>query len=72
MYKNILLPTDGSALAGKAVEAGIALAKATGARLTAMAAFEPFHLFAITPEQLAYNRSGTRFTINVAKPAAGQ
>jgi nucleotide-binding universal stress UspA family protein len=55
MYKNILLPTDGSALAGKAVEAGIALAKATGARLTAMAAFEPFHLFAITPEQLAYN-----------------
>ena len=29
-------------------------------------------LATLTPEQLAYNRSGTRFTINVAKPAAGQ
>ncbi len=55
MYKNILLPTDGSALAGKAVEAGIALAKATGARLTTMVAIEPFHIFAFAPEQLEYN-----------------
>ena len=31
--------------------------------------FEVFVGFALTPEQLAYNRSGTRFTINVAKPA---
>ena len=54
MYKNILLPTDGSALAGKAIEAGIALARATGARLTAMVAIEPFHIFAIAPEQLGH------------------
>ena len=31
--------------------------------------FEVFVGFDLTPEQLAYNRSGTRFTINVAKPA---
>ncbi len=34
--------------------------------------FEIIVGFDLTPEQLAYNRSGTRFTINVAKPAAGQ
>ncbi len=32
--------------------------------------FEVFVGFDLTPEQLAYNRSGTRFTINVAKPPA--
>ena len=31
MYTNILIPTDGSELAGKAVEHGIALAKRIGA-----------------------------------------
>ena len=31
MYTNILIPTDGSDLAGKAVQRGIALAKRVGA-----------------------------------------
>lgn len=31
--------------------------------------FDVFVGFDLTPEQLAYNRSGVRFTINVAKPA---
>lgn len=31
--------------------------------------FEVIVGFELTPEQLAYNRSGTRFTINVAPPA---
>jgi nucleotide-binding universal stress UspA family protein len=31
MYKNILIPTDGSELAGKAVQDGMGLAKALGA-----------------------------------------
>ena len=35
MYKHILLPTDGSELSGRAVESGIALAKALGAKVTA-------------------------------------
>lgn len=34
--------------------------------------FEVLVGFDLTPEQLAYNRSGTRFTINVAKPASPQ
>jgi nucleotide-binding universal stress UspA family protein len=36
MYKNILLPTDGSAQAEKAVIAGIKLAAAVGARVTGL------------------------------------
>ena len=34
MYKHILLPTDGSKLADKAVKQGVALAKSIGARVT--------------------------------------
>jgi nucleotide-binding universal stress UspA family protein len=35
MYRHILVPTDGSALSEKAVRHAIALAKSTGARVTA-------------------------------------
>ncbi len=34
MFRNILVPTDGSALSRKAVSRAVALAKATGARVT--------------------------------------
>ena len=34
MYKHIMLPTDGSKLAGKAIKQGIALAKSIGAKVT--------------------------------------
>lgn len=42
MYKHILIATDGSELAGKAVTTGLKLAKALGARVTAMTATEPW------------------------------
>ena len=42
MYKNILLPTDGSKLSQKAVKAGLALAKALKARVTGCFVYEPF------------------------------
>ena len=45
MYTNILIPTDGSELAGKAVEHGIALAKRIGAKVTALTVLLPFHTF---------------------------
>ena len=45
MYTNILIPTDGSELAGKAVEHGIALAKRIGAKVTVLTALPPFHTF---------------------------
>ncbi len=44
MYTNILIPTDGSELAGKAVEHGIALAKRIGAKVTALTVLPPFHI----------------------------
>jgi nucleotide-binding universal stress UspA family protein len=41
MFKHILLPTDGSALSNEAVRAGVALAKALGARVTGFFAAPP-------------------------------
>jgi nucleotide-binding universal stress UspA family protein len=43
MYTNILIPTDGSELAGKAIPHGIALAKRIGAKVTVMTVLRPFH-----------------------------
>jgi len=40
MFKHILIPTDGSAVASKAVKAGIELAKQLGARVTGYYAVE--------------------------------
>jgi nucleotide-binding universal stress UspA family protein len=47
MFKHILIPTDGSAVAAKAVKAGIALAKESGAKVTGYYAIEPLptHLY---------------------------
>src|SRR5688500_18708966 len=42
MYKHILVPTDGSTLATKGVRAGIRLAKALGARITAVYVVPPY------------------------------
>jgi nucleotide-binding universal stress UspA family protein len=44
MYTNILIPTDGSELAGKAGQDGIALAKRIGAKTTALTVLPPFHV----------------------------
>jgi nucleotide-binding universal stress UspA family protein len=54
LYKNILIPTDGSELAAKAVEQGILFAKEIGAKITAMTVTEPFHLLSVAPSQLEY------------------
>jgi nucleotide-binding universal stress UspA family protein len=45
MYTAILIPTDGSELAAKAVQHGIALAKRIGAKVTALTVLPPFHTF---------------------------
>ena len=44
MFKHILIPTDGSPVANKAVKAGIELAKVLGARVTAYYATEALQL----------------------------
>ena len=42
MYKHILVATDGSDLAGRAVEQGLTLAKALGSKVTAVTVTEPW------------------------------
>ena len=41
MFKHILIPTDGSAVAEKAIKAGVALAAEMGASVTGYYAIEP-------------------------------
>lgn len=50
MYKSILIPTDGSELAGKAVQYGIAFAKGIGAKITVLTVTVPFHVFTLDPQ----------------------
>jgi nucleotide-binding universal stress UspA family protein len=47
MFKHILIPTDGSRLAAKAIKAGVAMAKEMGAKVTGYCAQEPVptHLY---------------------------
>jgi nucleotide-binding universal stress UspA family protein len=47
MFKHILIPTDGSQLAAKAIKAGVEMAKEMGARVTGYCAQEPVpvHLY---------------------------
>ena len=49
MYKHLLIATDGSVLSNKAIEHGIALAKALGAKVTALTVTEPFYESAFEP-----------------------
>ena len=45
MYTNMLIATDGSELAGNAVQHGIALAMRIGAKVTVITVSPPFHVF---------------------------
>ena len=53
MFKNILVPTDGSDLAAKAVEQAVLFAKEIGAKITAVTITEPSNLLSVSPTQLA-------------------
>jgi len=54
MYKHILIATDGSELAGKAVAAGLELAKLLGAKVTAVTAIEPWLSIATSDTAAAF------------------
>ena len=54
MYKNILIPTDASELAAKAVEQCILFAKEICAKITAVTVTEPFHFLSVSASQLEY------------------
>ena len=54
MFQNILVATDGSDLAAKAVEQGILFAKEIGAKITAVTVTERFNVLLLAPSQLEY------------------
>jgi|ERR1043166_290347 nucleotide-binding universal stress UspA family protein len=56
MFKSILLPTDGSELSQKAVQCGVALAKATGARLVGLHVMPSFQVVAADPMMVTDTR----------------
>jgi nucleotide-binding universal stress UspA family protein len=68
MYKNILIPTDGSELSRKAVEHGVLLARALKARVTSITVmslsqifdFEPAS-FTKLPEEWGYKKLAEKF-----------
>jgi len=57
MYQHILIATDGSDLSAKAVDAGLQLAAALRARVTALTVSEPFHTLSLAPSQAAYTEA---------------
>ena len=63
MYTNILIPTDGSDLAGRAVQHGIALAKRIGARITALTVTAPFHLLTADKQMIEDTSAGYKIRI---------
>jgi nucleotide-binding universal stress UspA family protein len=76
MYKNILIPTDGSELAEKAVKSGIAFAKEINAKITVLTVAAPFHVFTFnthvvedTPAE--YRKRISEHTTKTLEQAAG-
>jgi nucleotide-binding universal stress UspA family protein len=54
MYRHILIPTDGSELAHRAVTHGLSLAKAVGAKVTAVVVEHSFDVFNV-PQSKIYS-----------------
>jgi nucleotide-binding universal stress UspA family protein len=52
MYTNILIATDGSELAGNAVQHGIDLAMRIGAKVTVLTVSPPFHVFTTNTQMI--------------------
>jgi nucleotide-binding universal stress UspA family protein len=52
MFKKVLVPTDGSALSASAVEHAFAFANEIGAEVVVLTVTEPFHIFALSAEQV--------------------
>ena len=52
MFKRILIPTDGSSASQRAILAGAALARETGAEIIGLTVTPPFHTLSAGPEML--------------------
>src|SRR5262249_58514815 len=53
MYRHILIPTDGSELAHRAVAHGLALAKAVGAKVTTLTVEGSFNVYGVPESRMA-------------------
>lgn len=71
MYRNILIPSDGSPLAQAGVSHGLSLAKALGAKVTAVVVSEPF-FGAVLPGEIEPAFSIPTSEIAAASRAAAQ
>ena len=67
MYTNILIPTDGSELAGKAVQHGIALAKRIVANITVLTVLAPFHV--LTTDTQMLEDTSTSYQVRIQEHA---
>ena len=67
MYRHILIPTDGSALSEMAIEHGIALAKATRARVTALTVSAPFDSRVTGPSPIVSRKRYKEHSADLAK-----
>ncbi len=52
MYHHLCLPTDASPLSDHAIDQTLALAHSLRARVTVLSVTTPYHVFAVTPEQM--------------------
>jgi nucleotide-binding universal stress UspA family protein len=68
MYSHILIPTDGSELAEKAVQHGLELAEAIKANVVILTVTEPFQVF--TAEVAAIGDTPEDYKVRVAQQAA--
>ena len=82
MFKNVLIPTDGSKLSAKAVKSGVAFAKSIDARVTGCCVVEPFQPFYFgeyippdmpTPKEFERHarEAGEKYLQQIAARAAG-
>ena len=69
MYRHILIPTDGSELAGHAVTNGLSLAKSVGAKVTVIIAEEPFDWLSVSETKAQQASEGTRQTCRADQEA---
>jgi nucleotide-binding universal stress UspA family protein len=71
MFKNILVPTDGSALSRKAAKQAVALAKAVRGRITALHVAPPYNMY-ITEDYVPVNYTFRKDYVATTKKAAQQ
>ena len=72
MYRNILIATDGSELANKAVVHGLDLAKAVGAKVTALIVEAPFNVFEVPASRINVMTEAFRAHAATVKQHAGK